>query len=157
MPDSLSVPDAPPDLAAIVALLEGQRALVDELEGLARRQADLVREARTEALLGLLTQRQRIIDRFLASQAELGRAAAAQVRGAADVDPARREELRSLIGYIGARLAEVMQRDAEDQRTLEGARDRIRTELASVDASRHARDAYRKSTIVKSRFADRQG
>ena len=69
----------------------------------------------------------------------------------------RRVRIRSLIAEIGDRLAQVMQRDEEDQARLEVARGEARDELAALDAARHARHAYRRHKANDNRFADQRG
>ena len=142
---------------ALLAVLEEQHALVEELHGLADRQAGFVREGRIDALLGLLTRRQTIIDRFLVAQDELARLTDdldAHLRGA---DRDRRARMKSLVDTVGSRLQEVMARDEEDRTALETARDTTRGELASLGSARQARDAYRTTGTVDTRFADQKG
>ncbi len=141
----------------ILDLLQRQHKLVDELSQLADRQADLIRDGHTDALLGLLTQRQTVIERFTATQVDLGRLTGDLDARLRSVDEDVRERIQSLISDIGERLTHVMQRDERDQRTLESARDKKKREIASLDSGRQARYAYLGPKKTTNRFADTQG
>jgi len=141
----------------LIALLERQQTLVDQLAGLADRQAALVEQGHTDALLGLLTQRQGVIDEFTGVQADLGRFSENLERRLQSIDERRRVRIQDLLKTIGAGLAEVMERDEKDQKTLEAARHQSKRELASLDSGRQARHAYVGSRKVTNRFADEIG
>lgn len=141
----------------LTTLLERQQALVDQLAVLADQQASLIERGETDALLGLLTRRQQVIDQFTAMQIELGELTGDLERRLAAVDEAKRERIRTLLNKIGERLNAVMERDARDQQALETARDRSKEALASLDTGRHARQAYLGSGRARNRFADRLG
>lgn len=145
----------------LLALLERQHELVDRLVILADSQGTLISEVRTDALLELLAERQAIIDEFTTTQANLAGLTADLERRLADVDPAQRDRIRSLLNRIGERLAAVMRRDEADQELLRASRDGVRGEIAALGTARHARNAYVNSPALASaggnRFADRHG
>jgi len=141
----------------LTTLLERQQGLVDQLAGLADQQAALIERSDTDALLGLLTRRQRVIDEFAGMQTELAELTDDLERRLETVDDAQRERIQGLLNEIGDRLNTIMERDARDQQTLEAARDRSKQELASLDAARHARQAYLTPSNASNRFADRLG
>ena len=142
--------------SSLISTLEDQGRLLDELAPLAERQAELVKSGDTEALFGLLAQRQRIIERLAGEQERL-----ASLTGDHDqlhaLDDDRRARIRRLIARIGEGLARIMEGDARDQRVLASARQRISNEITTVSTARHARDAYRNDAAVAPRFADRKG
>jgi len=152
-------PDAPrlawPE--ELIALLEEQHALMDDLTDLAERQRTLVQDRRTDTLLALLAQRQRIITRFTVLQRRLGAETEPLETRLREVSEPHRRRIRSLISEIGDQLARVMKRDEEDQARLEEARGETRDELAALDAARHARHAYLRHKSNDNRFADQQG
>jgi len=142
---------------SLIVLLERQHELMDELSTLATQQAALVEQRETDALLGLLSHRQRLIEEFTGSQSfltDLTDDLEARITAATE---GQRSRIRTLIGDIGDRLADVMARDAEDQATLQAARDQARGALATVDTAQQARNAYRVMPVAESRFADRKG
>jgi ElaB/YqjD/DUF883 family membrane-anchored ribosome-binding protein len=142
---------------SLIQLLEAQEALVSDLAALARQQAELIRGSRTDALLSLLTRRQQLIERFADAQEELGKLTADLDARLRTVGQAERDRIQSLISGIGDRLAQVMQRDEQDQQVLEAARNRTKDELAAVGATRQARRAYLSGRSVDNRFADQRG
>ena len=142
---------------SLIQLLEAQEALVSDLAALARQQAELIRGSRTDALLSLLTRRQHLIERFADAQEELGKLTADLDARLQTVSEAQRRRIQSLISGIGDRLAQVMQRDEQDQQVLEAARNRTKDELAAVGATRQARRAYLSGRAVDNRFADQRG
>jgi len=141
----------------LVALLERQQAAVDRLLGLARSQGGLIEKGRSEPLLGLLAQRQRLIDEFTDLQGELSARTGDLNRRLLAVAEADRGRIRGLIDDISAGLGEIMRLDDRDQAALAEARERARTELAAHGAARQARSAYTGLSYTPSRFADRQG
>jgi hypothetical protein len=154
-----ATPDTAPAgwAATLLDLLERQHAMVDDLAGLAARQSALVREGNTEALLGLLSARQRIIERFAAAQDRLNGLTSDIETRLDGVEEPLRTRIRTLIADIGDRLAQVMARDEADQDALGAAREAVRSELATLDASRQARAAYQPAATDTNRFADQRG
>jgi len=146
-----------PWIDELVALLERQQAAVGRLLALARSQGALIEKGRSEPLLGLLAQRQRLIDEFTAVQGELSTRTGDLTRRLQSVAAGDRDRIRGLIDDISARLGEIMQLDEKDQHALAAARERARTELAAHGAARQARSAYAGRPYAPSRFADRQG
>ena len=143
--------------ANLIELLERQRALVGELAELARQQSGLTETGQTEALLQLLGRRQEIIDRFGVAQEDLARITGGLSERLHDLAEPQRRQIRSLIDEIGESLADVLQRDEQDQETLRASRDHVRREIATVDTSKQAHRAYVQRTIVDNRFADSKG
>jgi hypothetical protein len=143
-------------LEELTTLLESQHTIVDELAQLADRQAELIQNQQTDALLGLLADRQNLIERFTGTQADLSRMAGEIEARIGEVSIEQRTAIQRKISTIGDRLAQVMQRDERDQQTLEAARERTREELTNLDSASRARHAYMKRP-GGNRYADRQG
>ena len=154
-----SPPPAPPASwpDSLLALLEEQQALTHELTELAAGQSELIASGRTEALLGLLARRQRLVDQFVSGQSALARLAAELESRADELVDDQRDRIRSLLDEVAAGLANVMQQDEQDQKHLEAEREGRGRQLADVDVGKSARDAYLKSRAVINRFADRKG
>ncbi len=142
---------------SLIELLERQRTLVGELSELARQQAGLTESGQTEALLQLLGRRQEIIDRFAVAQEDLGRLTGGLSERVRDLAEPQRRQIRSLIDEIGEAMADVLQRDEQDQEALRASRDRVRRDIATVDTSKQAHRAYVGRKLVDNRFADSKG
>jgi hypothetical protein len=141
----------------LIALLERQKAMIDRLASLAHTQAGLIAERHTDRLLELLAQRQGIIDEFTACQGEMSHLTQELDGRIADAAPPMRERIRGLLASISNALREVMNHDHEDQVRLRGGRDAVLHEMSSMDASRHARNAYASASNQTNRFADQHG
>jgi hypothetical protein len=141
----------------LVRMLERQQALVEQLDGLAERQRSLIESGNSDALLSLLSQRQQIMDQFVAGQDDLARLAETCRRSTRHIDDAMRGRISGLVDDISERLALIMERDENDRTRLESGRDRVGQALGDLDTARTARAAYVKASAVTNRFADRQG
>ena len=150
----------------LIRLLTEQQELVDRLDQLAGRQAALIQSGECDALLDLLAQRQRIMDRFLASQdglTELNRMVrdpanldrGGDIKG--DIDAVTRRRISSLIDEISSSLGRIVDRDEQDRALLRTSRDRTGEELAGLRTARQAQRAYVTPGRRTPRFADRQG
>lgn len=140
----------------LIKLLERQQALVEQLAGLADKQAGLIEAGDSDGLLVVLTQRQRIMDQFTAAQDSLSRLSDA-ARRAEPAEPATQERIGTLIEDISARLTEIMRLDEKDRALLETSRGRIGEALSGLTTARDARQAYLRARSVTNRFADRRG
>ncbi len=142
---------------SLIELLLRQEKVVGKLLGLAKYQGQLIESKSTDPLLGLLSQRQKLIDEFTLMQGELTRLTEGREEQLRDLDSQTRERIQSLIDEIGDTLNRVMAKDDEDRRTLEGVKGQVQEELASTGAVQKARSAYRGSSVAESQFADQQG
>jgi hypothetical protein len=142
---------------SLIDLLGEQHGIVDQLSELARRQASLIMEGRTDHLLGLLADRQQLIDRFTASQGLLAELTEGLEQRLQSVNSIQRDQIKSLIGAIGERLGEIMKRDEQDEATLRAGRDTVKQELASLSSGKQARNAYLAGPGAQTMFADRRG
>ena len=150
-------PSSAPWPQSLIDVLECQRALVDELSKLATDQAALIADGRTEQLMELLGRRQGVIDRFTASQSNIGELTR-DLDARFQSDNVQQPDLiRSLIDGIGQQLAEVMKRDEHDQASLRSGRDQVRRDIAALGAGQAARNAYLNGSTSNPRFADQRG
>lgn len=141
---------------SLIAVLEEQDALARELSDLAAGQAALIDTGKTEALLGLLATRQRLVDRFVAGQGALGQLSAELEARSDDLSADQRDRIRSLLDNVTAGLATVMRQDEQDQKLLQTARASQQKQIEGVDVGRSARNAYI-NTQAASRFTDHKG
>lgn len=138
-------------------ILRQQKTLLLRLAELAREQGAFIRENKTDDLLGLLGERQQIIDRFLALQHDMGDLSDGLEDRLDELAPDCRNEIRELIRTIGEQLDEVMQHDERDRHELQSSRDETKKELSEMGNAGRARRAYLGATGNNTRFADRQG
>jgi len=106
---------------AIIRLLERQEHLIGQLSDLVKQQTGMIVNEQTDDLLELLSERQQIIERFTASQEELGKLTEHLDLSLADVDGTRRDRIEQLIDTVGVRLDDVMLQDEIDQQKLQDA------------------------------------
>ncbi|UCD76357.1 MAG: flagellar export chaperone FlgN [Phycisphaerales bacterium] len=142
---------------SLIDVLGRQQALVDQLVPLARQQADLIAAGETDALLGLLGRRQQLIDELTGSQQQLGDLTEGLDQRLAALPREQAERIRSLIDHIGECLSDVMERDEQDQKSLEASRREVKKEISDVGAAKKARNAYMQAKAVDNRFADQRG
>lgn len=144
--------------ARLRAVLDDRATLLAALEAVSARQDELVRRRETEALLGLLVERQRLVDRFVAGHGELLELAAILAEESLPIDRAEADALRRDIDAIVGGIARVSERDAATQELLRMAREETRDELGRAERGSDARAAYgRISAPIAPRFADRRG
>lgn len=130
------------DCARLAELLVHQEKLFLRLDALSKRQSLLVQEDRTDELLGVLGERQVIVDSLdEASRAvEPFRARWDQVLASAR--PEQRERVRRHVERLAEVAANIAARDDADRREIERRRDRLADDLAGVGRRRGAVAAY---------------
>lgn len=149
--------DQKPWPQSLIDVLERQHDMVQRLAALAQGQSSLIEESSTDQLLELLAQRQSIIDEFTQSQHELTELTRDLDRRLEGVPESQCDRIRLLIDRIGDGLAQVMQRDEQDQATLRHGREQVRQELSTLGTARQARNAYTTVQSDRNRYADRRG
>jgi hypothetical protein len=141
----------------LLALLDEQQRLVEQIGGLAEQQAKLVEASATEKLLSLLSRRQKLVDRFVATQEQLGGLTEGLDERLEEVEAEMRDAIRGRLDSVSRGLSTILQRDEADQKALEARRTEVGGELGSVKQGQAARNAYRSGRAVNHRFADRKG
>lgn len=147
-----------PRAARLRAVLDDRATLLAALEAVSERQDELVRRRETESLLGLLVERQRLVDRFVAGHGELLELATILSEETLAIDRAEADALRRDIDAIVGGIARVSERDAATQELLRSAREETRDELRRTERGSDARAAYgRASAPTAPLYADRRG
>lgn len=151
-------------IADAIARLEMQAAASDQLADLAREQGALIETGQADELLGVLTQRQHLIDELLAVVTEIGPLADAVQHSPAGVSEVQRQSVKRLVDTIGARLAEIIDIDSRDRTKLEHRLAEVKRERNINTSVRTARTAYGRAKPVVgtlgeslTRFTDQQG
>lgn len=134
---------APGDIPSLVALLEQQRKLYLQLRTLSDQQGPLVAEAQAEPLLGLLAQRQRLIDDLggVNTRLEPFRRKWDDLWGG--LADAQRAQIGGLVKEVQALLAGIIQQDERDRHVLQTAKTRVAAELQNASRVGRAVNAYR--------------
>jgi len=152
------MPDLETNVSAdrLIQMLERQRELVVQLDRIAEGQMALIDAGESDALLGLLGDRQEIMDELAAGQDGLT-GLSEGLRGRDDVGEGQRTRITRLVDEIGDRLTRIVGRDEQDRARLRTNRDRAAEELSGLRTARQAQRAYVKPKGNNNRFADRRG
>ena len=139
-------------------LVERQFALYGALDALSQRQTELVDAGDADGVLGILRQRQAIVEEIveITEHAREFRERLASDEGLAH---ATRERLARRVGAIERLADEINERDERDKRSLAASRERVASELAEVGRNRRAVSAYGAGEAGAGgpRFQDREG
>lgn len=127
----------------VAGLLERQSRLCERLESLSREQAGHVKEGRGDALVGVLADRQHIIDEVLEVGAALDPFRAARAQLLRRLGPAERTAVEMKIEQIASSIERVRVQDEADRAELEARRRGVADELAGLVRGRGAVAAYR--------------
>lgn len=142
---------------SLIMMLQEQYSLANELAQLSTKQSELIETDRTDALLSVLSVRQGIIDKFVASQGKLAEMIDEVQSPTKEVSDSSRRQIASLVETINTKLADVMNSDKQDQDRLQIGKSRTKEELVELGAGKKAHRAYTKVPVVVNRFADSQG
>jgi len=149
--------DSPAACARLERLFEEQAGLCERLWELAQRQGELVASQQSDAVLGVLAERQVLVDAVvgLSSQLEPFRRSWDRVRAGLDAD--RRERIRKLTDRIDDLLGQIDARDRADGELLSQRRATATEGLTTVRQGRGALSAYSSGSGGSSpRYQDRQ-
>ncbi|TVQ54601.1 MAG: hypothetical protein EA377_05260 [Phycisphaerales bacterium] len=143
----------------LIALLNRQQEDLTQLRELAARQRQLIQGDQHDELLSLLDQRQTILERLLTRQEKIN-ALSERVRDEPrGLDEETRRKLGHTIEGLSSCLSDIMQRDEEDQKSMERLRDESRKEINSLGNAKQAQRAYmaKRHAARDPRFSDRKG
>lgn len=133
----------PGNIPALVALLQRQRSIYQQLRTLSDQQGPLVAEAMAEPLLSLLAQRQKLIDAALDLNAQLDPYRKRWAEIWADLPEVERGRIGGLVKEVQDLLAAIVQQDERDRAILQTAKAKIGEELQQVSRAGAAMSAYR--------------
>ena len=141
----------------LIAMLKEQDSLAQELSLLSSKQSRLIENGQSDALLSVLSVRQGIINKFVASQGKLAELLAEVQSPTSETSNSTRQQIAILVETINTKLADVMNSDKQDQDQLQIDKSRTKGQLAELDAGEKAHRAYTNVTPMLNRFADSQG
>jgi hypothetical protein len=137
-------PQQPGDdwLPAVIRLLDEQRGHFRELDALSRRQSQCVGTGETERLLGVLAEKQRVVERVVEVNAALQTYMPDWTAKVAALPERSRVLLRSHTDELESLASQVRTRDEADRLTLEAQSRVISQELATTAKASGAARAY---------------
>lgn len=142
----------------LVGLLDEHKRLYQALDQLGESQSSLIETDDTDALLGILADRQAVIERLDHGNRRLAPARQDWDRLSPDIGPDERDHIRLLLNEVTELATRVAARDDRDRKLLESRRDEITDEIMSLTRSRKAFAAYGPAGgPVQARFQDREG
>lgn len=142
----------------LMRILDRQLALYQRLDALSLEQGEHIRAARTDSLLGVLGQRQTLIDELGALNEEVAPFVRQWDRIAGTLPERHRAALRERFASVAALVDQIAARDEADRRTLEGKRAEVEGLLREVPQARGAIAAYgRGAGLGAAVFQDRRG
>ena len=123
-------------------MLERQHGLYSELDGLSRQQSGHIESGDTDALLGVLTSRQALIDQISSVNAELEPFVRSWTRLVAQVTEEQRREVEGRFAALDVVIGGIARRDDEDRARLEARRRAVSESISSANRARAAASAY---------------
>jgi flagellar biosynthesis/type III secretory pathway chaperone len=148
----------PPWAGPLIEILDRQCRLYKQLQGLGAEQKQLVQSGDPERLLGLMSQRQRLIDELTQVSGELEPYRAKWDEHWAALDGESRARVGDLVRQVQDRLEQIMKQDEEDRATLAARRTQTAGDLQRMRQGASVNRAYApKVGAPVSRYADRQG
>lgn len=148
----------------LIETLTRQRDLYRALDGLSTKQQTLIADGHPEQILGVLSERQAIVDQLGELSRELAPLRPRITEIAEAAPDAKRTTLRSLVDEVQTLLQTIIERDDADHQRLETSKNKVGQQLAKIQTAPRAIDAYRqnaggytKPTSSTPRFADARG
>lgn len=142
------------DTHELVSLLEQQRRVYVKLRLLADRQGALVVNEDTQPLLGLLMERQRLVDSLVSLNERLAPYRASWTAIYAGMDELERRHVASLLEESNAALGTIITYDSRDTATLEARRQSMAAQLGKADTAARANAAYGSRRVLNSSLTD---
>ncbi|HYC99921.1 MAG TPA: flagellar export chaperone FlgN, partial [Phycisphaerales bacterium] len=129
-------------LPRLQRLISDQLVLAGELDAIDLRKADALAAGNMEGYLGLLEDRQPVIDAITVLNEDLRPFADRFAVLAASLKDEQREAVYAQAGRLDAALAAITQRDTAEAQVLAERRDEVARDLANLNAGRAALGAY---------------
>ncbi len=140
----------------LVSLVDEQRGLYQQLEALSLRQHELVESEDTDALLGVLNERQRLIEYITDVASRMTPYRARWDDHVGKLAEGEREALRRGLDDLASMMARIADRDEHDRRTMEDRRQRVQSQISGVKRGGVAVRSYGQSAPRGPRFQDRE-
>ncbi|GMU33500.1 MAG: hypothetical protein AMXMBFR20_13720 [Planctomycetia bacterium] len=154
MKDQMETRDTSVEVAELIALLESQRQLYVRLRLLADRQRALILNEDTQPLLGLLVERQELVDKLVALNERLGPYRESWTTIYSCLDETRRRQVAALLEESNAALGAIITNDNRDTATLRARRQGVANLLGKAETAVRTNAAYVSTAGVKSSLTD---
>lgn len=141
-PTSEHIPNLDERACRLIALLEQQRDCYGELKRLAQRQRQLITEQDPEALLKILAERQRLVDRLAELNKSLIPFRQEWANTYSQMLDDRRQYVQKVLDEINTLLGSILISDAEDSRLLATSKESVRAQMSTTAVGRMASHAY---------------
>jgi hypothetical protein len=136
--NKMSVPIA----ERVIALLREQRDLYRQLSMLADQQRGSITGNNPERLLGVLAERQRLVDRLSATGRELKPYQARWRELRESLSDRQAHEVDALVSEVNALLSEILRKDEADTALLSARKSETGRAIGTIQAGRQAGAAY---------------
>ncbi|MFA9478639.1 flagellar export chaperone FlgN [Phycisphaerales bacterium AB-hyl4] len=152
-------PIADMSIAPLVEKLTQQRDHYAQLKQLADRQAALIAEGETEQLLGVLAQRQQLVDELGRLSEEIAPYRERWAQLSASLGDGDRQRVNALIESVEGLIEQIIEQDDRDRQQLQTAREQVGNQVKQVHHAGRAVNAYRAAPVAGpgARFTDRRG
>lgn len=138
------------DEQQVLALLTRQRDLYRELKSLADRQRGVVTSSEPEALLTILAERQKVVNRISGLDGDMKAVRAAWPELSEAMPLPAREQADVLIREVQSLLADILAGDDQDAKLLSARKQSVRAESQTMAAAKRAHAAYGAATVTGS-------
>ena len=146
------------DISRLVALLERQIEVVEQLGDLTDEQSALVEQGEAEQLLTLLSRRQQMISALDALSTNLEPFRSRWQQMWPDLGEENQRHIGDLVGRSETLLGRIVDADDRDRQRLKSAQQQIADELGRVNKTGAARRAYSGGEpAAPNRFTDKKG
>lgn len=145
-----------PGAGGLVALVREQIGLYERLEEMSLRQHELVEREDTDALLAVLSERQRLIEDISAVASRMTPFRAGWDDHVGALAEGDRRSLREGLDSLASMMSRIADRDESDRRTMEARRQRVQDQIAGVKRGGSAVKSYAQAPARGPRFQDRQ-
>ena len=128
--------------AAVRRTLEQQMQIFTQLKQLAAKQRQLIEHDQTEPLLALLGARQKLINRLLQLDGQMGPLRQRYQRCSKDLPAQLHDELQAMVEKVRTTLGEILQSDRADSELLAQRKGQVGQQLGGISQVRRAHAAY---------------
>lgn len=144
------------ETSGLMALVGEQIELYRRLESLSERQHELVLGEDTDALLGVLGERQTLIESISEVSAQMAPYRARWDEHVGTMSEAGRASLRRGLDELASMMSRIAERDEDDRRVMEDRRSKIQNQIAGVKRGGAAVRGYAQQSARGPRFQDRE-
>ncbi len=146
------------DLSQLLPLLERQEQIYQQLQALSQQQDQLITDGASDALLGLLTQRQHHVDELMRLNHELEPYRLQWDQALGGLAKPDQNRVTQLVKKVEQLLGAIIKQDNADRQRLEQERSAVSTQMNQISHASTAMRAYKVQTSTSgNQYTDRQG